>query len=244
VTRGTMSRMFSFITRTWNPLGGRCPHSCVYCWSMGKRGLVNRYNMQKYQGGPWLIEKELNRRFKPGEFVFVQDMSDLWAREVSSELIAKVLDVVEASPHATFLFLTKNPERYLEFVGQLPPNAVLGATVETDRSYFEHERYGERLYEEISQAPLPALRLHAMEKLKELRQNRLFISIEPVLDFDLGIFIDHLWRIHPWAVCVGYDNYGYRLPEPPLNKTMQLIEKLKAFTRVICKTIRLAWWEV
>jgi GTP cyclohydrolase II len=48
-----------------------------------------------------------------------------------------------------FLLLTKNPERYKDFLGSMPKNVVLGVTIETDSNelYLQHK---------ISQAPLPS----------------------------------------------------------------------------------------
>ncbi|HDJ04540.1 MAG TPA: DUF5131 family protein [Candidatus Bathyarchaeota archaeon] len=86
-----------------------------------------------------------NRRFKPGTLIFVSDMADLFGSWVPSRWIKIVLEHVEKFLQTTFLFLTKNPECYLEFVSQIPSNVVLRATVETDRSYFKHKRYEERL---------------------------------------------------------------------------------------------------
>jgi len=63
--------MFSFVTRTWNPVVG-CEHYCDYCWAR-KLAETKLKNTERYKAGfkPRLIEKELARRFKPGEFVFV-----------------------------------------------------------------------------------------------------------------------------------------------------------------------------
>jgi hypothetical protein len=52
-------------------------------------------------------------------------------------------------PKTWFLLLTKNPERYKDFLGSMPKNVVLGATIETD-SYELYLQY------RISQAPLPS----------------------------------------------------------------------------------------
>ena len=243
-----MSRMFPFITTTWNPLGGRCPHRCIYCWSQSEKGLVIRLNMQKYQGEPRLIEKELNRRFKPGEFVFVQDMSDLFAENVPAALISKVLRKIKQFPKTTFLLQTKNPRRYIQFLllNQIPRNAILGVTVETSTSTFNTPSKFTS-YEEISSAPLPAFRLSWMHAISSSNlphvNRRIFVSIEPVLDFDLEIFVACIKAIKPWAVAVGYDNYGHHLPEPPLEKTLRLIQELEKFTTVYRKTVRKAWWE-
>jgi len=52
-------------------------------------------------------------------------------------------------------------------------------------------------------------------------------------------------NINPeFGVSIGYDNYNWRLPEPPLAKTLQLIEELeKHGIKVERKTLRKAWWE-
>lgn len=40
-----ISRMFPFITCTWNPLCGRCQHECDYCWA---RELAQTRKLVKY----------------------------------------------------------------------------------------------------------------------------------------------------------------------------------------------------
>jgi len=238
------SRMFDFITETWNPLGGSCPHQCVYCWSMSKKGLVNRYNMKKYQGSIRLIEKELDRKFKPEEFVFVCDMLDLFAEKVPIWIIRKILVKIREFPKTRFLLQTKNPRGYIPFLAwnEIPRNAVLGATIETDMLLFNTPSTLENYYE-VSSAVPPSRRLVIMQRISEAHtHHRLFISVEPILDFTED-FAEQIRMIKPWAVAVGYDNYGHRLPEPPLEKTLRLIQELEKFTTVYRKTIRKAWWE-
>ena len=120
------SRMFPFITKTWNPIGGECQIKCPYCWA---RAFAARYNMQKYFGPARLFPAELNQKFKETDFIFVSDMRDMFESQVPAELIIQVLEYIKKSP-AQFLLLTKNPTRYLEF--QLPSNCVAGATIEND----------------------------------------------------------------------------------------------------------------
>ena len=136
-------------------------------------------------------------------------------------------------PKTHFLFLTKNPQRYFEFIDEMPPNAILGATIETDNDdlYVEHR---------ISGAPLPSRRIEAMKKLDWSRK---FVSIEPILDFNIKSFTKQIEEISPIMVYVGYDNYHNRLPEPPIKKTMRLIDNLSAHTLVVKKTIRPAHYE-
>lgn len=231
----TKSRMFPFITMTWNPLGGYCPHMCGYCWSMGEKGLVLKYNMKKYKGKIRIIEKELKRKFNDGDFVFVQDMSDLLADEVPKKYILTVISVIMANPQATFLLLTKNPKRYFEFT--FPENTVLGVTIESDINY-----------PDISKAPPQSERVLLVQHLSDVLEDAsvkldLFISIEPIMHFTLR-FIDDIKYINPWAVAVGYDNYNNSLLEPSLSKTEKLINELeKVGIKVFRKSLRKGKWE-
>ena len=215
-------RMFNAIDKTWNPVIG-CLHNCCYCWA--KRLVETRLkNTVKYRDGfkPKLADSELNRRFK-NRFVFACDMADLFGDWVPKEWILDVLATIEKNPTSSFLFLTKNPKRYKEFLDIYPENLVLGATIETNRDYA------------VSNAPPTVERYRNMADLPFKKK---LISIEPIMDFDLDIFIQWLKEIGPTIVYVGYDNYNNELPEPSLTKTKQLIEKLEAFTRVRVKTLR------
>jgi len=227
------SRMFPFITCTANPLGGRCPGGCVYCWAQGEKGLAKKWDMEKYEGAPRLYEKVLKKRYGSGDFVFVVDMRDLFSPDVPREMILEILGWQEESPEAWFLDLTKWPERYLEFVGEIPVNVVLGATVESNR---DHPM--------VSRAPSLSSRLESMARVREaFPDHRLFVSVEPILKHDLGGFLEPLKVLRPWKVAVGYDNYKYQLDEPSKSDTDDLAWSLQQFTDVVVKTIRKAWWE-
>lgn len=226
------SKMFNIISQTWNPVTG-CLHHCVYCWAR-KIALTRLRHSRRYRSGfiPRLNEEEFKKKFNGG-VVFVSDMGDLFGEFIPREWILRVIEYIKRFPNTYFLFLTKNPKRYHEFIHLFPDNAILGATIETNRdSYYIEKR--------ISSAPIPSNRYLAM---KELEWELKFISIEPILDFDMDIFIKWIKDIDPFMVYVGYDNYGWKLPEPPLTKTQELIKRLSEFTLVIKKTIRPAWNE-
>jgi len=194
---------------------------------------------------PRKIEKEMKRQFKPNDFIFVGDMRDIFSPDVPLDYIYEIIyNVIERHPKTEFLFLTKNPKRYydlleeIEYCGQdLPRNVILGATIESNRDY-----------PSISMSPQQSSRLYWMAQVRGLIDSwdeniRLFVSIEPILDFDLSAFVRYLRLIKPWMVAVGYDNYNNKLPEPALSKTMRLIEALEYFTKIERKTLRKAWYE-
>ena len=225
------SKMFNIVGETWNPVTG-CPHNCRYCWAR-RLALTKLKNSKRYRNGfnTHFNPEELKKNFKGG-VVFVSDMGDLFADTVKDEWIYKILEHTSKFPNTFFLFLTKKPERYRDFLDYFPDNAILGATIETD----DDDLY---LENRISGAPLPSIRIKAM---KNLVWKLKFVSIEPILDFT-NEFVGHIREISPFMVYVGYDNYNNRLPEPPLKKTLKLIEELNNFTLVIRKTIRPAWFE-
>jgi len=220
--------MFDLVAETWNPITG-CLHNCVYCWA--KRLATTRLKrFERYRAGfvPRLNEQEFKRRFRPKTLVFVCDMGDIFSPGVKDEWVSKVLEHVARFPQTTFLFLTKNPKRYFDFLDEMPENTILGATVETD---------DDELYEQfkISKAPLPSERLKAM---RELPWDKKLISIEPVIAFTPS-FVEKVMRARPFIVYVGYDNYDCGLPEPPLGAVLSLIEGLRrAGVEVRTKTLR------
>ena len=209
-----MSRMFSFITKTWNPLGGECKNNCSYCWA---KKLIERYNMKKYEGPAKLYRKELTKKFRKDDFVFVQDMSDLFGQWVPTWIINEVIKFMRDSP-ATFLLLTKNPRRYIEDSGleKLSKNVVCGATIETD--FFNEDK------------------LTFMDVLGHPRK---MVSVEPIMNFNLVKFSMYLAAIKPEFVAIGYDNYNNGLNEPKLEETKRLIYLLEEVgIKVYRKTLR------
>ncbi len=207
-----MSRMFKSITRTWNPFTG-CRFNCTYCWA---RKLIEGrlHHLDRYKAGfiPTTHPARFNPRFKPGDFVFVCDMGDMaWCLYQDRQAI---MSVIESFPETRFLIQTKAP---MLFNGgsYFPGNTVHGCTLETNRSTTL-----------FSKAPIPLDRYHAMVIDKHLHK---FLSIEPVMDFDLDIFASWILDIRPEIVEVGADNYHNDLPEPPWGKVQQLLEALRGF---------------
>jgi len=225
--------MFNIVTGTWNPISG-CEFSCVYCWAR-ELALTKLKNAQRYSKGfrPCLNEVEFDCKFTKGDFIFVSDMGDMFGEFIPDTWIRKVLNRVNQFPDADFLFMTKNPRRYSSLLPYIPKNVVLGATIETTENEIVQ-------VDRISNSPLPTERYQAM---KELEWDRKLISIEPIMDFNIELFVEWIKDIDPLVIYVGYDNYGHKLREPTLEKTNSLLNNLPDTSLIIRKTIRPAWFE-
>ena len=226
----TNERMFPFITKTWNPLGGECLHKCPYCWVTKQLKPMFPNVRKKYSGEPRLVQYELeNAKYKLWEindYVFVCDCTDLFGNWVPTEYIRQILEVIGTRTNR-FLLLTKNPERYRQLISigvSIPDNCVLGCTIESD---IDH----------LSTGMMESARLAVMLELS-LMGYPVMLSIEPIMDFSLK-FIEKIVEIKPRCVAVGYDNYSNGLTEPSLEKTKFLMERLAAIgITVYAKTIR------
>lgn len=226
--------MFSIVTSTWNPISG-CLYDCKYCWAKNL-ALTKLKTTKRYANGfkPSLNTPEFRVNFGRGDLVFVGDMSDMFAPFIQDNWIKQVLDHIKRFPEADFLFMTKNPKRYLELLPFIPQNAILGATIETNIDSIIAQ-------DKVSAAPPPSERAEAM---KNLDWDRKIVSIEPILHFDLDLLVNWITDIDPFIVYIGYDNYCNQLREPTMQKTLSLIDQLSESALVIKKTIRPAWLEI
>ena len=233
LNRKTHGKMFSIVTGTWNPISG-CLYNCNYCWAKNL-ALTKLKNTNRYAKGftPSLNENEFKVNFAKGDLIFVADMSDMFADFIKADWIKQVFDRIIKFPETNFLFMTKNPKRYLDFYRYIPNNAILGATIETTKDEIIQ-------LDKVSSAPAPSKRYEAM---KELDWEGKIVSIEPILDFELNTFVKWIEDIDPFLVYVGYDNYCHKLREPTLKQTTELMQNLSATSLVIRKTIRPAWFE-
>lgn len=191
---------FSFVTLTWNPVVG-CFHNCVYCMA---REMAKRFA----KGASYADKYSRLGNVKSNSFVLVCDKADLFGQWVPDELIVKILNAIrDADPSITFLFLTKNPKRYQNFVDVFPENCLLGVTIETNRD-------GE--YGKYSRAPRPSERYIAMKKLSFPRK---FVSIEPMMDFDKDVFLNWIRDIAPEECVMGLNARQSDLSNPsPLDE--------------------------
>lgn len=211
--------MYEWITHTWNPLAGACPHACIYC---STKTLTARYEIlrEKYSGQPRFCESEKTTKLGSGRTIFVANMVDLFAEAVPSEVISEVLSICRNFPGNLYLFQSKNPYRFLKFAAQYPWQVIFCTTIESDINHH------------ASKAPMPDARASAMMKVKQrFPAAKISATIEPIMRFTPD-FVTMLRYIAPDFVSIGADSKRSNLPEPTASEVSTLVEELKTFTKV------------
>lgn len=119
---------------TWNPVTG-CLHGCEYCYA---RKIAERFGYHLTDQNvhdlktpvrkkdaivpyPYDFEPTFHRykldepqKWKKPRTIFVCSMADLFGDWVPDEWIEQVFKACEAAPQHRYLFLTKNPKRYVD----------------------------------------------------------------------------------------------------------------------------------
>lgn len=204
--------MYPWVTHTWNPIRGHCPHECVYCYMRGLPVFHKRLR---------LVYKELKRNLGEGRVIFIGSSTDMWAWRVNPDWIQSVLEYIAAYPKNVYLFQTKNPRRYYHFKDSLKAdNVILGTTIETNRTM--------HLY---SQAPPPSERASWLSRMAELGYKTM-VSIEPVVECDVPVLARLVYGCQPEFVSIGADSKGHGLPEPSPWQLEALIGACSRFTEV------------
>lgn len=205
--------MYPWVTHTHAELGGECEHKCRYCYVDNPRwGRAPRYC-----GSIRLIEKETKTRLGSGRVIFKEHMNDLFASSVSDDIVRMVLVHCQQWPENTYVFQSKNPARFQFFNFPNSP-LIFGTTIETNRE----------IPRSISVAPRPFDRMIAMaaDNMKSVDK---FVTIEPVMDFDVDILASWIDRIRPRFLNLGADSKNHGLPEPTVEKIMKLVQKLSEY---------------
>lgn len=203
--------MYPWVTHTHNHLGGECQHRCTYCYVDSPRfGRPDRYS-----GPIRLIEEELSVNYGCGRTIFIECMNDLFAEDVPELFVRKILLHCRNFLGNTYVFQTKNPWGFYDYVNELPIGSLIGTTIETNRSTSR-----------VSAAPIPAMRCAAMCS-PALRLFQRFVTIEPILSFDLDELVEWIVNIAPEFVNIGADSKNHGLPEPTGAEVTALIAALK-----------------
>ena len=217
--------MYEFITHTWNTIKGRCFHNCSYCY-MKKR--------EHEQSPSHLDYTEFKTDLGYENFIFVGSGIDLFAQDIPKEWIKRTLDYCyQANTNNLFgatnkyLFQSKNPRRIIDFINHpIFAYAFVCTTIETNRDYPSIMRNSLKIEE----------RVLAMEEISQIWGIDTYVTVEPIMDFDLEEMITAIRRCHPKQVNFGKNtNKDVLLTEPDKTKARQLILAVKEFSQIHIK---------
>jgi len=202
----SVGNMYDWVTHVWSPVRGECSHFCNYCY-------MNRFPLPPMH----LDEKDLNTNLGEGKIIFVCHTSDLFADDVPAEWIEQVLWKCREAPKNKYLFQSKNPARFTEFLDKFPPSVIFGTTIETNRTIYVE-----------SKAPPYIERAEAIGEMKELIEDcETIVTIEPIYDFDLEPLVDIIVTANPTWINIGADSKGNKVPEPSKEQIIALVDALK-----------------
>lgn len=174
---------------TWNPVTGCC-HKCPYCYArnIARRfsgGGVLKYGARVVLNDPVIVDgkraaypygfKPTFHRYRLKEYreskgrnIFVCSMADLFGAWVPDCWIQEVFDECLAAPQHNYIFLTKNPARYIQLAksGKLPRynNFWYGSSVTGPHD--EYSWFDEKYHWFLSVEPL-------LENLGEMNETAL-----------------------------------------------------------------------
>ena len=210
----SIGNMYDFITHTWNTIKGECPHGCSYCY------------MKRWGKQPPLHfgEKELKTDLGKNNFIFVGSSCDMFADGISFQSVYRTLEHCKTYSENKYFLQTKNTDKLAMFFQMLTEHFSLCTTLETNR-----------IYKEIMNNS-PAI-IDRFLNFARIPTKHKFITIEPIMDFDLTEFVEMIKTCNPIQVNIGADSSHKRnrLPEPPKEKILALIEELEKFTTVVQK---------
>lgn len=203
--------MYDWVSHTHSHLGGECTHKCSYCYVQRNRFGVS----PRYKGKVQLFEDELKVDYGIGKTIFIEHMNDLFAEDMPGPFIYKILIHTKKYPGNLYIFQTKNPQKAYNSIGLFPANFMIGTTIETNA-----------WHKELSKAPEPYLRYIGLSKFVK-HGAKTFLTIEPIIDFDLGILMEWITDLRPDFVNIGADSKSTGLPEPDRDRVLRLINGLE-----------------
>lgn len=219
-------------TKSWNPFVG-CKFGCVYCGPSFQHQLKRRGKDAPFCGDkcyryvPHTHEERLEK-IPSADTVFVAADGDIsfCSPEYTRRIIRRIKERNLRFPkkEKTYLFQSKRPKYFEQFLKEFPENVILQTTLETNR---------DEGYEKWSKAPKPSVRYKDFLAIKYPRK---VVTIEPIMDFDLDVFRDWIVSIKPEYVWLGFNSKpnarvlkekDFASWEPPEDKVQQLIYALE-----------------
>jgi len=177
-------------------------------------------------------ETELKIDSGNNNFIFVGSSTDMFAQNVSDNWINATLNHCYDDNNKLFggnnkyMFQSKNPKRILDFIEHpVFKDSVICTTIETNRWYPDI----------MNNCPKVEDRAEAMEDIA-LKGFETYVTVEPIMDFDLDEMVKLLERCHPKQVTFGKESFGkVKLPETSKQKFIKLLNAVKEFADVKIK---------
>jgi len=158
-------------------------------------------------------ERELMTDLGEGNTIFVGNTNDMFTKDIPSEWIERTIEHCKGHNNE-YVFQSKNPQRIVDFEMSLPDRTIIGTTIETNRDTIP-----------FSKAPTPQWRARWIGKISP--DSKTFITIEPIMDFDLEPFAEMIIKAKPDFVNIGADSKRHNLPEPGMDQVNDLINELR-----------------
>ncbi|MGX2973091.1 DUF5131 family protein [Helicobacter sp. T3_23-1059] len=129
---------------SWNPTIGcdKVSSGCKNCYAEAMARRLQAIGNPDYKDGfafkmlPQRLDEP--RRNKKPTLYFVNSMSDLFHEKMDFDFLDSIMQTIKDTPHHQYQILTKRPQRMREYFlkNEIPPNAWLGTTVESNRVKF------------------------------------------------------------------------------------------------------------
>lgn len=215
-----------------------CPFDCAYCSSKrlnirfgGDPTKVRRLKGEWVDIGGFYEPIRLTRLL-PGAGVFVNPYCDMFAlpQYDIGMILSHCQDEMtrKQNPKLNFIFQTKDPAKYFDYLDWIPNGSWLGTTIETDDM---------EMYSDISKAPNLLSRVIYMSIFTEkpIEVVKIFVTIEPIMKFSPSLLF---WMsdLKPDLIFIGANTSKIQLPEPFADDIMQLVMELSKFTKVYLKS--------
>lgn len=181
-------------TDTWNPVTGctevspGCDHCYAKTFAERWRGIEGHPYEQGFDLRLWEERLEVPLRWKKSRRIFVNSMSDLFHKDVPTDFIKRVFEVMNRASHHQFQVLTKRPQRMARLVGEVEwtPNIWQGVSIESNEYVWR------------------------ADWLRKVPAAVRFISAEPLLGGLPDLSLD---GIH-WLIAGGESGHGARPMHP------------------------------
>lgn len=232
----TRSRGIEWTDYTYNPIAG-CQHGCRWRMPDGKiarcyaENVAENLAQSAYPNGfefhywkPEILDRPL--RIATPSRIFVGSMADVFGAWATDEQINAVFEICRLAHWHTFLFLTKNAPRLLQF--DFPNNCWIGFSTPPDFM----------LGRELMQTQKDKMLHRALEVFEQVKARIKWVSVEP-LSWDCAhIFAEH--KSLEWAV-IGAASNGKQYYQPNQAHVLNLLDYFDGVEIPVFFKGNLAW---